>query len=127
MADFDATLVQNILDMPQRQRKANIQHDCEADDLGAAVKALERVCFRHEHRLRKHSAALNPIPSGKASTDHNDGGEAENAAKQPDYQNDLNRLTRLMLRHRMKNMDHTLSRMMITKDGPRQKQRHRSA
>jgi len=55
--------------------------------------------------------------------DHDDRGEFENVASQPDYQTDLNRLTRLMLRHRMKNMDHTLSLDSITADGPRQKQR----
>ena len=44
-------------------------------------------------------------------------GELENVAGQPEYAADLNRLTRLMLRHRMKNMDHTLSLMSITADG----------
>jgi arylsulfatase A-like enzyme len=56
--------------------------------------------------------------------DHNANGEAENVADDPAYNADLNRLTRQMLRHRMKNMDHTLSLVTITKDGPRQKQRH---
>ena len=46
-------------------------------------------------------------------------GELENVAGQPDYASDLNRLTRMMLRHRMKNMDHTLSLMSITPDGAR--------
>ena len=43
VADIDAALVQQIFDIPQRKRKANIQHHCEADDFGAALKALERV------------------------------------------------------------------------------------
>lgn len=59
--------------------------------------------------------------------DHEGRGEAENVASQPDFQNDLNRLSRLMLRHRMKNMDHTLSLDSITKDGPRQKSRFKRA
>lgn len=46
-------------------------------------------------------------------------GEQENVAQLPEYQNDLHRLCRKMLRHRMKNMDHTLSLHTITKDGPR--------
>ncbi|WP_264212406.1 alkaline phosphatase family protein [Leisingera thetidis] len=46
-------------------------------------------------------------------------GELENVAGQPEYAADLNRLTRLMLRHRMKNMDHTLSLVSITPDGAR--------
>lgn len=56
--------------------------------------------------------------------DHAARGEAENVADHPQYQSDLNRLTRLMLRHRMRNMDHTLSLDTITPDGPRQKPRH---
>lgn len=56
--------------------------------------------------------------------DHDAAGEAVNVASQPEYQADLNRLTRLMLRHRMKNMDQTLSLYSITNEGPRLKQRH---
>ncbi len=51
-------------------------------------------------------------------------GEAENVADQPAYQSELHRLTRLMLRHRMKNMDHTLSLFTITDDGARHKPRN---
>ncbi len=57
--------------------------------------------------------------------DHEDGGEGKNVANDPKYEKELSRLTRLMLRHRMKNMDHTLSLSMITSDGPRQRDRHR--
>lgn len=56
--------------------------------------------------------------------DHDGQGEQENVAEQPEYQGELNRLTRAMLRHRMKNMDHTLSLSTITNEGPRQKLRH---
>lgn len=56
--------------------------------------------------------------------DHADQGEAKNIADQPEYASDLSRLTRLMLRHRMKNMDHTLSLHTITNDGPRKQNRH---
>ncbi|KIC18030.1 alkaline phosphatase family protein [Leisingera sp. ANG-DT] len=51
-------------------------------------------------------------------------GELENVAGQAAYAGDLNRLTRLMLRHRMKNMDHTLSLTAITGDGPRSRLRY---
>jgi len=50
--------------------------------------------------------------------DHQGRGEMENVAAHPDMQPDLIRLTRMMLRHRMRNMDHTLSLDMITTDGP---------
>lgn len=56
--------------------------------------------------------------------DHEGLGEQENVADRPEFQNYINQLTRLMLRHRMKNMDHTLSLTTITNDGPRQKLRH---
>ena len=56
--------------------------------------------------------------------DHEGLGEQENVADRPEFQSDLYQLTRLMLRHRMKNMDHTLSLTTIKNDGPRQKLRH---
>ncbi|MBT8166765.1 phosphonate monoester hydrolase [Phaeobacter gallaeciensis] len=56
--------------------------------------------------------------------DHEDAGEFANVADQPAYQADLNRLTRQMLRHRMRNMDHTLSLDSITNDGPRKQKRY---
>ncbi len=59
--------------------------------------------------------------------DHERRGEAENVAGHPGYEAELYRLTRLMLRHRMKNMDHTLSLATITNDGPRFKQRHKKS
>lgn len=51
--------------------------------------------------------------------DHDGKGELENVAGRPEFATDLTRLTRQMLRHRMRNMDHTLSYDMITDDGPK--------
>jgi arylsulfatase A-like enzyme len=51
--------------------------------------------------------------------DHQGAGEMENVAKDPAMQADLARLTRTMLRHRMRNADHTLSLDQITTEGPR--------
>ena len=31
MADLDASLVQEVLSIPKRQREADVQHDCQAD------------------------------------------------------------------------------------------------
>lgn len=50
--------------------------------------------------------------------DHQGAGEFENVAEKPEYQKDLTRLLRGMLKHRMQNMDHTLSLHSITADGP---------
>lgn len=56
--------------------------------------------------------------------DHLRRGEMENVACNPEYATDLARLGREMLRHRMRNMDHTLSLHSITKEGPKSKLRH---
>ncbi|SHF14140.1 Arylsulfatase A [Ruegeria intermedia] len=56
--------------------------------------------------------------------DHHGKGEAENVAHKPEFAPDLARLTRQMLRHRMRNMDHTLSLHSITPDGPKSVRRH---
>jgi arylsulfatase A-like enzyme len=58
--------------------------------------------------------------------DHAAGGERENVAQKPEYQGELSRLCRLMLRHRMQNTDHTLSLVSITTDGPKQSKRRPS-
>jgi len=57
--------------------------------------------------------------------DHQGAGEMENLAQAPALQADLARLTRQMLRHRMRNADHSLSLHSITTDGPRQQKRYR--
>ncbi|MCV0429521.1 MAG: sulfatase-like hydrolase/transferase [Roseibium sp.] len=56
--------------------------------------------------------------------DHAKSGEMENVADQPEYQADLNRLTRRMLRHQMRFRDQTLSLSMITPNGPVRLSRH---
>ena len=43
VADIDTALVQQVFHIPQRQKKSDVQHHCQADDFGAALKALERV------------------------------------------------------------------------------------
>lgn len=52
-------------------------------------------------------------------------GELEDVSGKPEFAKDLARLTRQMLRHRMKNMDHTLSMTAITPEGARSHPRHR--
>ncbi|MCK0141180.1 alkaline phosphatase family protein [Aliiroseovarius sp. F20344] len=56
--------------------------------------------------------------------DHEGKGELEDIAENPEFAADLARLTRQMLRHRMRNMDHTLSYDMITDNGPKRAQRY---
>ena len=56
--------------------------------------------------------------------DHHGKGELENVADHPEYASELTRLARRMLRHRMRNMDHTLSLDSITRDGPKSQPRY---
>lgn len=57
--------------------------------------------------------------------DHHGAGEMQDVAQNPERQADLARLTRQMLRHRMRNADHSLSLHSITADGPRRQPRQR--
>ena len=59
--------------------------------------------------------------------DHAQNGELENVADKPEYQADLARLTRRMLRHQMQNRDQTLAMTMITGDGAVTRSRHGSS
>ena len=45
MADVGAALVEQILDIPKRQREADIHHHRQADDLGTGFEALETIGF----------------------------------------------------------------------------------
>ncbi len=56
--------------------------------------------------------------------DHQQSGEMQNVANDPAYATDLARLGRQMLRHRMRNTDHTLSLHSITSDGPKVQNRY---
>ncbi len=55
--------------------------------------------------------------------DHAAQGEFANVANKPEFAADLARLGRQMLRHRMRNMDHTLSLHSITREGAKSRQR----
>ncbi len=56
--------------------------------------------------------------------DHQGKGELANVADDPEYAADLARHTRQMLRHRMKNADHTLSLYSITSEGAKSRPRY---
>nr|WP_291896714.1 hypothetical protein [Maricaulis sp.] len=40
MSDIDAAFVEQILDVPERQRKTDIQHHGQADDLGRRLENI---------------------------------------------------------------------------------------
>ena len=66
VADLDATLVQNILDIPKRKRKPNIHHHGQTDDLRARLEVAKRAAFCHPQRLSAHPARLNRFCCGSA-------------------------------------------------------------
>ena len=43
MTDIDAAFVEQIIDVPERQRKANIQHHRQAYELGLVLKYLNEA------------------------------------------------------------------------------------
>jgi len=59
-------IVEQILDVPQRERKPNVEHHSQADDLGVGLKVLERGAFCHERRLVSRPARLKPVSSDSA-------------------------------------------------------------
>ena len=90
--------------------------------LGTGLSDSSLAILREERfTLVEFAADLPPI-----LYDHAAGGERENVAQKPEYQGELSRLCRLMLRHRMQNTDHTLSLVSITTDGPKQSKRRPS-
>ena len=64
VTDVDAPLEQNILDLSQRQRIADVHHHHEADHLGRAVEITEGIA--HRRRLGMSPARLKPICSDNA-------------------------------------------------------------
>ena len=57
MADVDTTFEQDVFDLAQRQRIADVHHHRETDDLGRAVKITKEMV--HYHRLREVPFQLN--------------------------------------------------------------------
>ncbi|MES0825007.1 sulfatase-like hydrolase/transferase [Ruegeria sp. SCP11] len=79
------------------------------------------LCILREERftLVEFAADLPPI-----LFDHHGRGELENVAKNTENTADLARLGRQMLRHRMRNTDHTLSLYSLTPEGAKSKPRY---
>ena len=63
-SSIDATFVEQILNLSQRQGEADIHHDREADDLGAGLEIAERVF--HPETLRNSPRRLKPVSSDTA-------------------------------------------------------------
>ncbi|MCZ4354470.1 sulfatase-like hydrolase/transferase [Roseovarius aestuarii] len=90
------------------------------DMLGTVTSESNLAILRDDRfTLVQFAADLPPI-----LFDYHGAGEMRNVADDPAHSADLARLTQQMLRHRMRNMDHTLSMTQITSEGPRAGARH---
>ncbi len=64
VANIDPTLEQEIFDLPQRQRIADVRHHREVDNLGRAIELAERIT--HRRRVRIATPRLKPVWSDTA-------------------------------------------------------------
>jgi hypothetical protein len=67
VADIDTTFMQQILDIPQRKRKPNIEHHRQANEIGAGFEILEWVAFCHAGKLCYRPAHLKLVSSDSAA------------------------------------------------------------
>ena len=67
VADIDAALMKQVFGIPKRERKPNIQHDRQADDLGIGFEVFESGRFGHSQTLFNHLARLKLSFSDKTS------------------------------------------------------------
>ncbi len=58
MANLDAPLVQEILDVAQRERVADIEHHRQTDDFGAGFEVAERARSGHQSKLGGQAGSL---------------------------------------------------------------------
>jgi hypothetical protein len=68
MADVDAALEQDVLDLTQRKRVADVEHHRETDHLRRAIKIAERVS--HPQTLRGDGRSLKPFWSDTVLETH---------------------------------------------------------
>ena len=66
MADLNAALMQQILDVAERQRETDVQHHRQADDLGTGFEPLEWTVFGHWQTLASTRPRLKPSSSDRA-------------------------------------------------------------
>ena len=80
MADIDAAFMQQIFYVSKRQRKTNVQHHRQANDLAARFKVAKWVRFGHPTKLRNRPARLKPVSFDSA--------RARRTASSPDPRQD---------------------------------------
>ena len=63
MADVNAAFVEQVLNIPKRERKLDVQHHGQADDLGARFEIAEGAMIFHAENLFRHPARFNQVSS----------------------------------------------------------------
>ena len=66
VADVDATFVEQVLDLAERQGEPDVHHDRQADDLGSDLEIAEGAGAGHARRLGGRPAPLKRSPSDRA-------------------------------------------------------------
>ena len=61
MSDVDAELMQEVLDVAQRQRVADVHHYRQADDLQARLEVSKRGVHGHLGRVGRVLPSLKPV------------------------------------------------------------------
>lgn len=62
MAGLDTALMQEVLDVAQRQRVADVERHRQADDFWAGLEIAEGARFGHPGRLGGQIASLKKVP-----------------------------------------------------------------
>ncbi|MEP4766608.1 MAG: hypothetical protein ABJY83_01800, partial [Roseibium sp.] len=65
VAQVDPAFVQQIFDIPKRERETDVQHHRKADDFGAGFEVFERGRIGHGQKLRNTAAPFNQSSSDK--------------------------------------------------------------
>jgi hypothetical protein len=62
MAHLDSALVQQVLDIPQRERKAHLDHHRQPHDFGAVLKVAKGAALGHQASLGSAQGLLIAFP-----------------------------------------------------------------
>jgi hypothetical protein len=63
MANVDAALVQQVLDIPKRKREPDVHHHRQADDRGGCLEVTKGAAFCHPAKVDGCPARLNQVSS----------------------------------------------------------------
>jgi hypothetical protein len=67
MADLDAALVEQVPDIPQRQRKPDVRHHRQANDLRTGLEVAERGALSHNSTLVGMRRRIKQVCSDRSS------------------------------------------------------------